>query len=70
MFFLCRGILFVYVCILRYDLFVILVIFIWMNVVKVGILKFYGNILVCVFLNCNILDSMFFFYRSEFMNLV
>lgn len=54
----------------RHDLFVILVIPIWMNAVKAGTLKSHGNILVCVFLNCNTLDSMFSFHRSEFMNLV
>lgn len=62
--------LYMHACILRHDLFVILVIPIWMNAVKAGTLKSHGNILVCVFLNCNTLDSMFSFHRSEFMNLV
>lgn len=74
MLFLCRGTQLVHACILRHDLFVILVIPIWMNAVKAGTLKSHGNILVCVFLNCNTSDSMFSFHRSdlvcEFMNLV
>lgn len=53
MLFLCRGTQLVHACILRHDLFVILVIPIWMNAVKAGTLKSHGNILVCVFLNCN-----------------